>query len=489
MLYFHPKETFFVHIPKTAGGYVLSRLHPLVYRQHKLSSDKDIKYFTQTNWKQTHYYSFATIRHPLERALSAWFYLIQAEKDIKEGLDKTLGHTLDLDVGEREWVFGNCKDLLEFSSKLELLCSQPKKAYHILPQHWWVDGPKGLRVHDVYKSENIEQSLPAIQKQTGSSYQKHAWHPHAYLHSGSWSAEMDYFKILKDHPQIKENITKFYIRDFRKFDYPFMLEDKVKREYLEHCNKAGIVIGTYGTPQFIHLQLANIRKLEPDVPVLVVDDNSPDQDAISDLCRQYGAEFICNPKRYEHWQGDLNVYIQGLQWAKRNNIDLLLKLSRRRIFLEPVISNLLKQANRCRRLGVGVHWILQSPGNTISINTSFLALKTKPWLLALPKMEEKLKQTKSNEVFCMEKWMLVLGMWLHEQVFAKKVAYPFQNWNYIYDCTLFKWHPKQLYDLSCGLNLNYVQDDFDQRFGARDIYQQYEATRDMWEGDISHYNW
>jgi len=53
----------------------------------------------------------------------------------------------------------------------------------------------------------------------------------------------------------------------------------------------GIVIGTCGTPAFIHLHLEISKRLYPE-KILVVDDDSSEFETIKNLCEEYNANFL-----------------------------------------------------------------------------------------------------------------------------------------------------------------------------------------------------
>ena len=91
----------------------------------------------------------------------------------------------------------------------------------------------------------------------------------------------------------------------------------------------GIVIGTYGATPFVHLHLALAKRLYPQVPILVHDDASPEEDELRALCAGYGAEFRTSRTRGGHAAGDLRCYARGLEWARERDLDLLVKFSRR----------------------------------------------------------------------------------------------------------------------------------------------------------------
>jgi hypothetical protein len=99
--------------------------------------------------------------------------------------------------------------------------------------------------------------------------------------------------------------------------------------------KIGMVIGTYGSVSYIRLQLETRKLYWPEVEVLIHDDNSDKKEELIALCEQYGATYYSTPKRLVDGLGDMAAIVEGLDWAKRNNIDLLVKLSRRFLITHP----------------------------------------------------------------------------------------------------------------------------------------------------------
>lgn len=93
--------------------------------------------------------------------------------------------------------------------------------------------------------------------------------------------------------------------------------------------KIGLVIGTFASAPYIHLSLESRKRYYPHIPVLVSDDASPKRAELEKLCNRYKVDFISNSSHMPDHYGDLSVFVHGFQWAKQNNIDLLLKISRR----------------------------------------------------------------------------------------------------------------------------------------------------------------
>lgn len=108
--------------------------------------------------------------------------------------------------------------------------------------------------------------------------------------------------------------------------------------------KVGAVIGTFSSVPYIHLQLEARKRFYPDIPLLVHDDASSKTDELKGLCSRYGCDFETNSYRQPHHLGDLTAFIGGLYWAKSKNLDLLVKISRRWIFLTDWVSNIKQLA-------------------------------------------------------------------------------------------------------------------------------------------------
>lgn len=232
------------------------------------------------------------------------------------------------------------------------------------------------------------------------------------------------------------------------------------------CSKLGAVIGTYGTPQYIDVQLKSLRKVQGDIPILVIDDHSPQWEEVAILSRKHKAEFIVNEARLNHWAGDLNVFRKGLIWAKENNIDLLLKLSRRRIVYKSIVQELLNLANQTYKLGISFY---SNPAylrcdvwpENIWCDTSLMALKVEPWTIALSKIKEKIQQTHGRKLVVMERYMSNLGNWVHEQTYGEKITHPFAHWDNMIYTSVFKGQFETVHSISRALGLDYELSDFD----------------------------
>jgi hypothetical protein len=99
--------------------------------------------------------------------------------------------------------------------------------------------------------------------------------------------------------------------------------------------KVGAVIGTYGCIPQIDLQLHWLKENGIE-DVLVHDDCSNEANGLKKLCDRYEVDFYTTPKNMFHKAcvgsiGDQDCFYEGLRWAKRNGIDVLVKFSRRLI--------------------------------------------------------------------------------------------------------------------------------------------------------------
>jgi hypothetical protein len=104
--------------------------------------------------------------------------------------------------------------------------------------------------------------------------------------------------------------------------------------------KIGLVIGTFAAVPYVHLQLEARRRLYPDVPLLVHDDDSPVGCELERLCAAYGAEFASTLSRFTWSKGDLSAMAGGLAWARDRSLDIVVKLSRRFLPLKPWAADL-----------------------------------------------------------------------------------------------------------------------------------------------------
>lgn len=98
---------------------------------------------------------------------------------------------------------------------------------------------------------------------------------------------------------------------------------------------ARIVIGQYGWPELIDLQLRVIRATCGDVSVTVVSDNPKDTGKLHMYCWKHNAVLWQSFKRIGHCGGDLAVFHSGIQDAAAGGVRVIAKLSQRLIITRP----------------------------------------------------------------------------------------------------------------------------------------------------------
>jgi hypothetical protein len=103
----------------------------------------------------------------------------------------------------------------------------------------------------------------------------------------------------------------------------------------------GVVYGTYGSTAYVELQLEALRKYNPLIPVLVHDDCSSRFKELMKLSSRYDTDLHYSTiKAGNSDLGDLCVFVQGLLWAKKKGLDILVKISRRWVTIKPWVDKL-----------------------------------------------------------------------------------------------------------------------------------------------------
>lgn len=97
----------------------------------------------------------------------------------------------------------------------------------------------------------------------------------------------------------------------------------------------GVVIGSFGMPSAVALNVAAIRNFNKTrIPILVHDDftqNDRDPDGyLLNVNEEF--ELIKSERQLGHIAGDIRCFIRGLKWARRMGLKYLVKLSQRFIF-------------------------------------------------------------------------------------------------------------------------------------------------------------
>lgn len=245
----------------------------------------------------------------------------------------------------------------------------------------------------------------------------------------------------------------------------------VETQRSNQVEQIGQVIGTCGTVPYIHLHLEATKTFfgscGPDgLPTLVVNDGRGakyDEDMLSRLCKQYGAELICGDY-IGHTTGDIRVFLEGLHWATEHGIDILAKFSRRFIPMESWRIPLHILASQHRYVAAFARKNDDRPDGLF--RTDAIALRVKNWMAReiLQPMEDALKQN-WREVQVepmMHSFTRVNGGWAMWDLVGDSMARPWHK--------AMQWRgmtPQHYGDLARIYGLRYQDIDFDSgRFGT-----------------------
>lgn len=100
----------------------------------------------------------------------------------------------------------------------------------------------------------------------------------------------------------------------------------------------GVVIGSYGYPALIELQIKVIRYTCGDVPILISDDLSPGDrpQRIRDIAARFdNVDVQVSAERIGHAGGDMAAFHRGLVWAQDKGLRVLCKFSHRFLVTTP----------------------------------------------------------------------------------------------------------------------------------------------------------
>jgi hypothetical protein len=124
------------------------------------------------------------------------------------------------------------------------------------------------------------------------------------------------------------NIQKIVRQKESSFDIP---------PNLKQLPKIGVVLGTQGWYNLTELQINVIRRMCGQIPILVSEDLGQQvTPELFNLKKKYTEVDVWhNSRKLGHGAGDLSVFFKGLVWAKKNNIEYLVKVSRRLIIEVP----------------------------------------------------------------------------------------------------------------------------------------------------------
>lgn len=105
--------------------------------------------------------------------------------------------------------------------------------------------------------------------------------------------------------------------------------------------KVAITIGSFLMRDFVELNLRQCRKLFPESPILVSDDQSARSDEIAELTGRLGGTYIGANSRRGHFAGDFMAILNSLSFAQAHECELAVKVSQRFILRSEAARNLL----------------------------------------------------------------------------------------------------------------------------------------------------
>ncbi|SKA77201.1 Sulfotransferase family protein [Prosthecobacter debontii] len=153
---YHDLKAMFVHVPKAAGTSIENTL--LKYDSLSICGG----HTTAVGYRRAYpdhfetYYKFSVVRHPVDRFLSAYSYLIS--RPINEGLANRVVH--------------ECGDIQSFIDKALSDPAVLDRIVHFLPQKKFIcDGDGRILVDSVFRFEKLDEAWLEISTRLGFDYQ------------------------------------------------------------------------------------------------------------------------------------------------------------------------------------------------------------------------------------------------------------------------------------------------------------------------------
>lgn len=236
---------------------------------------------------------------------------------------------------------------------------------------------------------------------------------------------------MENNKEIDKSLKWYFhpneiVRMLRYFHFNSKFDNTI--DYTPHYSERpeiGVVLGTYGSVPYIDMQLYFLKKINKINKILIHDDCSPEQDKLKKLADEYNVDFYSTSKRLWHKTnigsiGDHHTFYYGLKWAIQNNIEILVKLSRRLIPCFEWKSNLIKLAKNTDGTTFG-SYCTKDP---FYLRTECIGLNVETWTKNYPMF---------NFIWTLENEFPVFAeYWMHEM--AKTLSgnnYSEKWWKYI----------------------------------------------------------
>ena len=225
MLVSDQKKILFLHIPKTGGSSVVKNKQISESCSLKINGHTvllGIKRFKDININLNEYKKVCIIRDPIERFISAFFYLSEYhgshadwERFNKYIKTKDINKYINKILIEEEVI------LPDLSKQHFKFCKKLAPMVHFHPQaRWVVDGENKINIDYICNTKNMSESIPKIFKIPHSQFFKE--------------------NVNKNKPQVKiseENILK--LKKIYEVDYNFFGFDKERnfKEQSEYTSR------------------------------------------------------------------------------------------------------------------------------------------------------------------------------------------------------------------------------------------------------------
>lgn len=136
----HHDVLLFIHIPKTAGTSLVEALYDIDYSNHATIFD----YLREDSLRAKRMTSFAVVRDPYERLISAYNYLMNDGKSM-------------IDKAWNQMYLKKYSSLDDFVKKGGLQKAIKRNAEHFIPQNKFVCALGVQYVNEIFKFENMEK--------------------------------------------------------------------------------------------------------------------------------------------------------------------------------------------------------------------------------------------------------------------------------------------------------------------------------------------
>ena len=222
----------------------------------------------------------------------------------------------------------------------------------------------------------------------------------------------------------------------------------------------GIVVGTYGSIPYIHLQLEQWCRLNAGMKMLIHDDSSPDSSELARLCSEYGADFTSTRKHAGHSSGDVSALLAGLRWAHTHKLTRLIKISRRWIPKES-LAGYVDSCMQGKLAAVSLRGFDSGP----AVRSEFIVLDVEGWNSerAITALQTYIDNPSEFVELTMVRWLRLLAGGRYEECIDSLDGLLAPHRRIRSPCYL--WHffspPSEYAELAIKLNLPYVLKDFE----------------------------